>query len=329
MIVDKHNPIVEAQTSACVWGQGIAQELTTTIDITPTEYADARTAPGLARSVSSRPAPRPRQNGHGVSRAGSRHRPLGRHQAAQRQPTHPDVDAKRRFLREARAVARLRHPNIITIYDVGEGESQPFIAMEYVAGQTLEEIVRLRQPLSVTRKLEIVEAICDGLAYAHGFGLVHRDIKPSNVLVAESGDVKILDFGIAPMADSSMIQRGGMLGTSNYMAPEQVNGGPVGPQADIFAVGALSFELLTLRRPFEADSMVTVLHRVLSEQPPPASSIMTGGNASLDAVIARSLQKNPQDRYANLNEMRQDLAAIRVVFQHSADATITPPTHRS
>ena len=156
-----------------------------------------------------------------------------------------DTEAVReRFAREARAAGRLRHPNIVTIFDVGEHDGDPFIAMEFLAGETLAELVRQGAGLTLSRRLKLLEELCDGLAYAHRAGLVHRDIKPANLMVDAEGVLKILDFGIVRVSDSGVTQAGVLVGTINYMSPEQVLGTGVDHRSDIFAVGLVAYELL-------------------------------------------------------------------------------------
>src|SRR5262249_1525625 len=151
-------------------------------------------------------------------------------------------DLRERFEREARTAAKLRHPNIVSIFDVDEYEDHPFIAMEYVPGETLAEIVKRRAPLSLGRKLLIVEEICRGLAHAHRQGIVHRDIKPANVMIDSDETVKILDFGIARIGGSEMTKSGMLVGTLGYMSPEQVSASAIDQRSDIFSVGAVFYE---------------------------------------------------------------------------------------
>ena len=157
---------------------------------------------------------------------------------------------RERFAREARAAGRLRHPHIVTIFDVGEHDGDPFIAMEFLAGETLAELIRDGARLSLSRRLKLLEELCDGLGYAHRAGLVHRDIKPANLMVDADGVLKILDFGIVRVSDSGMTQAGVLVGTVNYMSPEQVVGSTVDHRSDIFAVGLVAYELISGRQAF-------------------------------------------------------------------------------
>src|SRR5215207_4528986 len=161
------------------------------------------------------------------------------------------AELRERFAREARSAARLTHVNIVTIYDVGVHEGQPFLAMEYVRGETLLQKVRRQKELSLGTRLQYVEELCAGLAHAHEAGIIHRDIKPANLIVAPSGTLKILDFGLARLADSSsMTQSGTVMGTLNYMSPEQITGQPLDRRSDMFAVGAVFYELLSYQQAF-------------------------------------------------------------------------------
>jgi serine/threonine-protein kinase len=154
-------------------------------------------------------------------------------------------DLRERFLREAQAAGSLQHPNVITIYDFGDVDGHPYIAMEFVEGQDVAELIAHQVPLSVVDKLDLAIGVLQGLAYAHRRGIVHRDIKPANIRIDDEGKARIMDFGVAHLASSNMTKSGVMLGTPSYMAPEQIVGGKVGPQTDIFSVGAVLYELLT------------------------------------------------------------------------------------
>src|SRR6476646_6375983 len=163
-----------------------------------------------------------------------------------------DLDRRERFAREARSAGRLRHPNIVTIFDVGEHEGQPFIAMEYIEGETLSAIVRRKAPLTLAAKMRLMDELLSGLQYAHRAGIVHRDIKPGNVMVDADGVLKILDFGIARISGAAVHTQAGMLiGTLNYMAPEQMTGEPdVDGRADLFSAGALLYEIRSYQQAF-------------------------------------------------------------------------------
>src|SRR5687768_9376148 len=219
---------------------------------------------------------------------------------------NPDV--RERFQREARLAARLQHPNIVTVYDVGEHEGQPFIAMEYIPGETLAELIRRRAPLDTRQRVEMVIEICSGLAFAHKHGIVHRDIKPANLIVSRDSNIlKILDFGIARAGESGLTQVGMVIGTPNYMSPEQVRGDTIDHRSDIFAVGLVLYELLVFRQAFEAETQPAVLMKILSDQPPPLASLDPMVDASVAQVVYKALAKNSADRYQDLGAMKADL----------------------
>jgi len=175
-----------------------------------------------------------------------------------------DDTARERFQREARAVARLQHRNVVTIHELGDLDGTPYIVMEFLSGQDLEHILKsTTSTLPLVKKLDIGIQLCEGLGYAHDQGIVHRDIKPGNVRVLEDGTVKILDFGIAKFAMSSVTQSGTVMGTPSYMAPEQIMGQPVDGRADLFSTGVLLYELLAGKKPFVGDSPTSVVYQIM------------------------------------------------------------------
>ena len=214
-----------------------------------------------------------------------------------------------RFLREAQAAGSLRHPNIVTVYDAGEDTGQPYLAMEYVEGLDLADILQQPDPHSPEWSLDILRQICEGLAHAHRNGIVHRDVKPGNIRVAPAGEVKIMDFGIARLPASTMTKSGRLLGTVQYMAPEQIEGGPVDHRADIFAVGAIAFELFARRRPFEGDSLTDVMQQILAGAPVDAFPI-TRYSPGLERVVRKALERDREARHQSLEAMRGELEAL-------------------
>ena len=222
-----------------------------------------------------------------------------------------NAELRARFGREARAAGRLRHPNVVTIFDVGEDNGQPFIAMEYVPGETLEAIIQRRSRLPLSRKLKLIEELCDGLGYAHKAGVVHRDIKPANLMLDSDGMLKILDFGIVRFAQSGMTQAGMLVGTLAYMSPEQVAGKPVDYRSDIFAVGDVTYELLSGKQAFPGSLQDGIMNRILHEAPKPLEQLVPGLDPEISKVVSRALEKEPADRYPDLARMRRDLARIR------------------
>ena len=219
---------------------------------------------------------------------------------------------RERFLSEARLAARLQHPNIVTIYDVGAHEDQPFIAMEFIAGETLGQLVHRRAPLTLSRRIALMEQVCVGLAYAHRHGIVHRDVKPANLMISrDSGVLKVLDFGVAGRVDADPGLQGEMLmGTPNYMSPEQVVGQPSDHRSDIFSVGLVLYELLTYHQAFSGDSQQSILLKVLNESPQPLAALVPGIDPALPAIVDRALEKSVERRYPDLEAMRSDLSRV-------------------
>jgi tetratricopeptide (TPR) repeat protein/predicted Ser/Thr protein kinase len=241
--------------------------------------------------------------------------------------TDDNDDLRQRFAREARSVARLRHPNIVTVFDVGDYEGQPFIAMEYVHGETLAVVIQNRVPLTTERKLEIIEELAEGLAYAHGIGVVHRDIKPANIMLEPGGSVKILDFGIARVSASTTMTVAGMLiGTLNYMSPEQAKGQAADNRSDVYAVGAVLYELLSYRQAFPGGMDDGVLHRVVHQQPDPLEKLCPGIDPEIISIVQQALEKDPGKRYQDLGGLAIDIRRIRQRLPTMAPAADAIPT---
>ncbi|MFN2446993.1 MAG: protein kinase [Vicinamibacterales bacterium] len=222
-----------------------------------------------------------------------------------------DAAARERFAREARAAGRLHHPNIVTVFDVGEHENRPFIAMEYVPGETLAQLIKRRAVSGVWEKLAILEDLCAGLHYAHSVGIVHRDIKPANVMRDHSGTLKILDFGIARAGGTAITRAGDLVGTLNYMSPEQLVGEHVDHRTDVYSVGALAYELITSQMAFPGTIQTGALFRILHERPVPIESLVPGIDPNLTSTIERAMARAPDARYHDLEALRQDLAVVR------------------
>jgi serine/threonine protein kinase/ketosteroid isomerase-like protein len=223
-----------------------------------------------------------------------------------------DDELRERFAREARAAAKLSHRNIVAIYAVGEHDGQPYIAMEFVDGHTFGELIRRSEPLSQARRLWLIEELCAGLGYAHSRGIVHRDIKPANVMLANDGSLKILDFGIARAVGASEMTKAGMLiGTLNYMSPEQVAGQPADHRSDIFAVGAVLYELLTYKQAFPGNLQTGILHKILHGQPTPARELWPEIDPAVAAIVDRALEKEAGARYPDLESMRREIEGVR------------------
>ena len=205
-------------------------------------------------------------------------------------------EAHARFRREAQAAGRLSHPNIVGVYDYGENADTAWIVMEMVEGGSLKSIIDRGDRMPVAEVVRLMEEILSALAYSHGRGVVHRDIKPANIMLAGDRSVKIADFGIARIENSSMTQVGTVMGTPAYMAPEQLRGEAVDARADIWAAGVVLYQLLTGEKPFEGN-YTALMHRVLNTEPPPPSQLAVSAPRGFDAVLARALAKRPDDRF--------------------------------
>jgi serine/threonine-protein kinase len=222
-----------------------------------------------------------------------------------------DEELLQRFLREARAAANLRHDNIITIYDVGEHDRQPFMAMEYVDGRTLSDVIRAREPLPLGQRLSYLEQVCAGLHHAHNEGIVHRDIKPANLMLDRRDIIRIVDFGIARTAGSGMTMDGALIGTLSYMSPEQMLGRQVDFRSDIFAVGAVAYELLSYQQAFPGSLEDGLLQRLPVENPRSLMELCPGLPEGLERIVLRALAKRPDDRFADLEDFRIALREAR------------------
>jgi len=233
-------------------------------------------------------------------------------------------DMQERFLREARAAGAIQHANIVTVYDLGESEGQLFIAMELVEGRDLSDIIALRDPLALERKLDIAIEVLAGLHFAHQRGVIHRDVKPSNVRVMPDGRVKIMDFGIARLQSGDATGSGAIVGTPTYMAPEQITNGAITAGTDVFAVGCMLYELLTFQRPFEAESVHGVLYQVLTTDPRPLRTVAPSIPAALERVVAKAMNKVPHERYESANQMMASLQGIRSALSGADDEATQP-----
>ncbi len=219
-----------------------------------------------------------------------------------------EVDELReRLIREANAAGNLSHPNIVTIYDVGEQDNLQYVAMEYLEGHTLERIISRRLNMNYRIAAKIVFQVCSALSYAHRHSIVHRDIKPANIMVLENFHVKVMDFGIAHFESSSLTQAGVAMGTPNYISPEQLKGEPVTPSSDIFSLGVVFYEMLSKRKPFVGDSISNLIFKITNETPPPPSRYDSKMPPMLDLIVRKALQKNPYDRYQSADEMGKAL----------------------
>ena len=222
-----------------------------------------------------------------------------------------DADARERFTREVRIAGQLAHPNIVRIYDAGEFGGQPFIAMEYVEGDTLDRTIKKGEPLELQTKLDLMIDLADAMSAAHARGIVHRDIKPSNLIIDAHQHLKVLDFGIARISDSLQNTSFSVIGTPNYMAPEQIRGEPVDARCDIFAAGVVLYELISYRRPFVADNVQALQYRILFEAPPPLSSVAPGIPDALEHLVHRCLDKQTNRRPQTAKDLQQLLRESR------------------
>ncbi len=216
-----------------------------------------------------------------------------------------------RFRREARAVARLRHPGLVAVYDRNDDSTNPYLVMELVEGGTLRELLRERGPMPPHAVVAVLGPVLGGLGAAHRAGLVHRDLKPENVLISDDGEVKLVDFGLVrAVAEAGITSTSVILGTAAYLSPEQVVGSATGPRSDVYALGVMTFELLTGATPFRGDSALAVAHARLDRDVPPPSSMIDGVPAQFDQLVARATARDPHDRFGDASEMSAELDEI-------------------
>lgn len=219
-----------------------------------------------------------------------------------------DDNFVQRFKTEALAAASLSHPNLVNIYDVGQQDDCYYIVMEYVQGQTLKELIEQEAPLPIDQAVDIAIMICDGLHHAHEKGIIHRDIKPHNVLITESGIVKVADFGIAQAITKKTITFGGnVVGSVQYISPEQAKGEPLTRATDIYSVGCVLYEMVTGQIPYDADSPITIALKHIHDDIPSARALNAEVPAGLEAIITKAMQKLPQHRFSTAEEMRNAL----------------------
>jgi predicted Ser/Thr protein kinase len=222
-----------------------------------------------------------------------------------------DAEYVERFRREARAVAALSHPNIVTVIDRGEHENRQFIVFEYVDGENLKTLIQRRGPAPVTTALELAMQIARGLSFAHQQGLVHRDVKPQNVLLNGDGQAKVTDFGIARSLDvqHGMTQTGTVLGTSDYIAPEQAQGQRVDEHTDVYSLGVVLYEMLTNEVPFAGENFVAIAMRHINEEPPSIRDKRPDVSPRLEAAVQRAMAKRPEDRFQTMADFCSELEA--------------------
>jgi eukaryotic-like serine/threonine-protein kinase len=230
-----------------------------------------------------------------------------------------------RFRREAKAAAALSHPNIVSIYDRGQADGTPYIAMEVIEGRSLKELVLARGPLPIDQAVDFTKQMLAALRFAHRNGIIHRDIKPHNILVGAENRLKVTDFGIARAGASQMTEVGSIMGTAQYLSPEQARGAPVAASSDLYSVGIVLYELLTGQTPFNGETAIEIAMKHVNETPKPPSELRHGIPPELDQIVLRALAKNPEDRYQSAEEMEEDLdrldAGIPVSPETAAAAT--------
>jgi serine/threonine-protein kinase len=241
-------------------------------------------------------------------------------------PADLTPEARERFFREARAAGQLSHKNIITIHDLGEVDGQPYLAMEFLEGEDLQHRLHRPEKMGLGRKLDLAIEICEGLEFAHARGVVHRDVKPANIFITDRGTVKILDFGLARLMSSQLTNTNMLMGTVNYMAPEQVRGERADQRSDVFSVGVVLYELLSGRKAFEGDSFASTLYKILQEFPEPLWKIDATLPRELIAIVERALAKPKDERYQTMSELKADLAAYRHQYVLELGGPSRPPS---
>ncbi len=225
-----------------------------------------------------------------------------------------EQEYRKRFVVEAQAAGRLSHPGIVTMFDVREEEPEPYLVMEYVTGQSLQELVsRENRTLPLSTTLRLVQEIAEALHYAHAQGVIHRDIKPANILVDENGHPKIADFGIAKLNQTNLTLYGQVLGSPAYMAPEQLGDGDVDGRSDLFSLGVILYYMLTGHRPFQGNSTTTVCFKLVNHEPLPVSSFQANLSPELDNIVFRAMAKDPAQRYQTGMAMASDIERLREI----------------
>ncbi len=234
------------------------------------------------------------------------------------------AEAVTRFQREAQAIGQLAHPHIVTLFDAQQEGELAYLVMEYVAGQSLDVLLRAGTVLPVDRVCAIGIEVCDALAHAHSRDVIHRDIKPANILLQENGQAKVTDFGVAYLAKSTLTKPGQSLGTPSYMSPEQIEGKSVDGRSDLFSLGAVLYELCCNQKAFPGETVTTVIYQILHTEPAPLHQVNALFPPILDATIRRALAKDPADRYTNAREFWEALAQVTAVMASPAARAMTP-----
>ena len=223
-----------------------------------------------------------------------------------------------RFIREARAAGKLVHPNIITIHDVGKEKDMTYIVMQCIEGPSLQNWIASKKIFSAPDIIKLILQLCDALNFAHQNGIVHRDIKPANILLDDNGKPHICDFGVAHVEMSTITQTGATIGTPSYMSPEQVMGKKIDKRSDVFSLGAILYELLTGKRPFEGESITTVIYKIVNEEAVPCTQVRKELPQEFEQIMSKALSKDPDGRYSSCEEFAADLKKIT----HFSDETL-------
>ncbi len=249
---------------------------------------------------------------------------IGRYVAikALRPPENPAADPHgiERFRREAQAAAKIAHPNVVVVYDfLDDGDDEQFLIMEFVDGVNLKRLITQRGPLAIARTLHIAEQMCAALAAAHARGLIHRDIKPQNILLTSDGRARLTDFGIVRLVDGDALTRSGIvLGTADYLSPEQARGDRLGPQSDLYSLGVVIFEMLTGAPPFTGEKPVDIAMRHATEAVPPITALNPALPRDLEALVRRAVEHDPKRRYRSAVIMGRAISAYRQKLLHPA-----------
>lgn len=217
-----------------------------------------------------------------------------------------DPHMQERFYREGNVLGQLHHRNIINVYNVGEDQETCYIAMEYLDGTTLERVIRGGSGLSLVKSLEVVRQVCEGVHAAHQSGIIHRDLKPANIFLLNDDHVKVLDFGVAHFKNSQLTTSGVVIGTINYIAPEQITGLKIDHRADIFSIGVILYELLAKRHPFEGKNISQTMVRIINEEPPAIADLPK----TIQDIVRRALAKDRDQRYGDCRLLSEELAQV-------------------
>jgi len=230
---------------------------------------------------------------------------------------------KKRFQREAQAAGMLSHPNIVTVHDFGEDNGVLYLAMEFLKGMSLQDLLAHGKALPMEGIIRLYDQVCSALDQAHAHQIVHRDMKPANIMILENGTVKVTDFGIARLlsAGTGMTRVGQVVGTPSYMSPEQVRGLPVDGRSDIFSLGVILYLLLTGKKPFDGPSLTTVIYKIVNEEPAPLSSVDPAAHPNLSAIVAKALAKDPNQRYQTCGALAADLRNYKTPGQPASGVT--------